>query len=373
MKNGVSARLIQLRGSLAPEEPGARGFERVARNPDCTRLRALVMAGINPSTAATKVYGEPIREGQSPFAIAIGNRFDRVVTENGAAVLLELYRAHEKLDITECKVSILPDLVPLGSPKDAQHVMARRRDLTRQLFAQKLKGDPKAPNIIVKPRIPVTLLGLDHDIEPDALVARDSDRFYRPIEIKSYPDRSGKTDPADVRSACRQAAVGIVAVRNIAGRMGAAMPELLVPAQGDLVLRVPGSMKATLRAMTLRGEVDSLERAIEEAPRNLDELETILPPGGSLDDADVLESIPNSYRASCKEHCALTQHCKTAAIACGDPTILGDFAREKLAAAGSISRALDLLRGTGAPPRTPSERALAEQLRDAFGEYRRAV
>jgi PD-(D/E)XK nuclease superfamily len=44
----------------------------------------------------------------------------------------------------------------------------------------------------VKPRVPVTLLGVPHDTEPDVLVASDADAFYRAVEIKSYPDRAGK-------------------------------------------------------------------------------------------------------------------------------------------------------------------------------------
>jgi hypothetical protein len=371
--NPVNARLARLRGSLQAEEPGARGFERVARNPDCTRLRALTIAGIDPATAAVQVYREPAREGQSPFALAIGNRFDRTLSEHGAAELLELYRKEGRLTTAECKVAIIPELAPIGSRRDMRHVMAVRQTITERLLEQKLRRDSKAPNIIVKPRVLVTLLGLDHGIEPDALVASDSELYYRPVEIKSYPDRAGKTEPADIRSACRQASVGVISLRNAVCRMGVRNPADLIPPVGDLVLRIPGSLKPTLRPMTLKGEVDSLERAIQEAPRNLDELEQILPSGSALDDAAVLESIPNSYRSSCREYCALAPHCKQAAVANGDPTILGDFARETLAAAGSVSRALDLLKGTGAPPRTPAEQALAEQLRDALHEYREAV
>jgi len=373
MNSSVDGRLARLRGSLPVDEPGARGFERVARNPDCTRLRALTIVGIDSATAAVQVYGEPAREGQSPFAIAIGNRFDRAMAENGAAELLELYRTAGRLTTEECKVVIVPDMVPIGSRRDLKHVMAVRQTITQKLLEQKLRRDPKAPNIIVKPRVLVTLLGLDHGIEPDVLVASDSDAFYRPVEIKSYPDRAGKTESADIRSASRQAAVGVVALRNIACRMGVRDVAALVPALGDLVLRIPGALKPTLRPMTLKGEVDSLERAIQEAPSNLEELEEMLPAGSALDDPLVLESIPNSYRSSCREYCALAQHCKQAAVANGDPVVLGDVARETLAAAGSISRALDLARGTGAPPRTPAEQALAEQLREAMNEYREAV
>jgi hypothetical protein len=336
------------------------------------RLRALTIAGIDTATAAVQVYGEPAREGQSPFALAIGNRFDRAMAENGAAELLELYRSAGRLTTAECKVAIIPDLAPIGARRDLKHIMAVRQTESQKLMEQKLRKDPKAPNIIVKPRVLVTLLGLDHGIEPDALIASDSDPFYRPVEIKSYPDRAGKTEPADIRGACRQAAVGVVALRNVVYRMGVRNAEALIPACGDLVLRIPGALKPTLRPMTLKGEVDSLERAIHEAPSNLEELEQLLQ-GGALDDPAVLESIPNSYRSSCKEYCALAQHCKQAAVASGDPAILGDFARETLAAAGSISRTLDLIRGTGAPPRTPGEQSLAEQLREAVTEYRKAV
>src|SRR5205823_11565237 len=102
------------------------------------------------------------------------------------------------------------------------------------------------------------------------------DTFYRPVEIKSYPDRDGKTDATDVRGACRQAAVAVVALRGVAARAGASDVDSLVPARGDLVLRTPGSYRPTLRPMPLEREVDSLERALQEAPRNLGETEALL-------------------------------------------------------------------------------------------------
>lgn len=369
MTTDIEKRLSRLRGNLPAEEPGARGLERVARNPDCTRLRALTIAGITPASAAVAIYGEPAREGQSPFALAIGNRFETFLMQDGAANLLNLYREEGRLTVAECKVVVVPDLAPGTTPTS----MARRRTETERLFKLKLRGSPKAPNLIIKPRIPVRLLGIDHDTEPDALVAADGDRFYRPVEIKSYPDRDGKTDAADIRSACRQAAVGGVSLRHALDRFGVRGAEQLVPSVGDLILRAPGSMRPTLREMKLRGEVASLERAIGEAPKDLNELETMLPAGATLDDREVLDSISNAYRSSCREHCALAGRCKQAAIAAADPVVLGDSARELLAPAGTLSRAVDLLQGRGAPPRTPAEQAVAERLRESFLEYRKAV
>src|SRR5207244_3916608 len=107
----------------------------------------------------------------------------------------------------------------------------------------------------------------------------------------------------------------------------------LVPSNGDLVLRIPGSYNARLTAMALRGEVASVERAIDEAPRNLGELERLLAEigaGATLSDPSVLDRIPNRYLESCREHCAIAERCKQQALASGDPGLLGNAAREEL-------------------------------------------
>src|SRR5205807_7235349 len=75
---------------------------------------------------------------------------------------------------------------------------------------------------------------------------------------------------------------------KVTGVQTCALPILqsLVPARGDLVLRIPGAYRPTLRPMSLEGEVDSLERALQEAPRNLGETETLLlaiSPSAALD------------------------------------------------------------------------------------------
>jgi hypothetical protein len=304
--------------------------------------------------------------------LAAGNQFEHQLFKGGAARLLDLYQTHGRLTPREARLVIVPDVIPGTGPK----VMAQRRRLTQRLFRLKLDGDPTAPNLIVKPRIPLRLLGVDADIEPDLLVAADTKPFYRPVEVKSYPDRAGKTDPADVRSACRQAAVAVISLRQTLARLGVAAPEALVPSLGDLILRVPGSYQPTLRPMMLRGEGYSIECMINDAPYALDELERLLAgitPSASLDDPIALQAIPNHYVSSCREHCALAERCKQQAIATGDPVLLGDTAREELAVAGSLSRTLALLNTQGPAPSTAQERALHMRLHEALQEYERAV
>jgi hypothetical protein len=361
-------RVSRLRGALDAEEPGARGIERVARNPDCLRLRVLTIAGIKPATAVA-ILGGVDREGQSPFALTLGQRFERQLLQNGGANLLTLYRNLGHLSPTESKVIAIHEIAPGTGPADR----ARRQSETRRVLQAKLRGDPLAPNLVIKPRLTVSLVGVPHPIEPDFLLAADNDRFYRVGELKSYPDRGGKTDQSDIRSACRQAAVGVVALREALTQFGAHNVEELATADADLVLRVTGLFIPTLSRQAIRGEVDSILRAISDAPTNLDELEALLPPGATLDDPAILAAVPNHYRPSCKEHCGLWEQCRRQALSVRHPVVLGDMAAEKLAAAASIDRALDLMAGTGAPPRNAAEAALAQELQAAQAMLRRAV
>ena len=358
--------LARLRGTHKAEEPGARGIERVARNPDCLRLRALTIAGFTPASAAT-ILGVSPHEGQSPFALAMGKRFERRMLENGAANLFALYRDENLLSIQEAKIVAVDDLAPGSSPR----ALRRREQETRHLLQVKQQGDPRAANLILKPRLLVNLVGVSHAVEPDFLVAADADPFYRVGELKSYPDRGGKTNTADIRSACRQAAVGVVGLRQALRASGSNNPSVIALPGADLVLRVTGLFMPTLNRMTITGEVDSIERAIDEAPTSLDELEAMLPSDSSLDDAAVISQVPNNYRPSCKEHCAMWQHCRAQALEQRHPVILGDQAAELLAPAGSIDRALELMRGV--PPRNAAEATLADKLRTADHVFRRAM
>jgi hypothetical protein len=363
----ADVRVQQLRGALAGEEPGARGIERVARNPGCLRLRAVTIAGITPATAA-KLLGLEDREGQSPFALSLGQQFERRMLQNGAAEVLTLYRNSGRLGVTESKVVNLDELASGPSLKARR----RRESETLRLLRAKIAGDPAAPNLIVRPRLNISLVGVPHPIEPDYLVAADADRFYLPGELKSYPDRDGKTAPADIRSACRQAAVGAVALLQWLRSQGLD-PNLYQLDHADLVLRVTGLFMGTLRHMSIVSEIDSIQRAIAEAPTNLDELEDMLGAGASLDDPAVLGSVPNAYRSNCKEHCALWEHCREQALAARQPNVLGDVAAEQLAAAGSIDRAIELMTGTGAAPRNAGEANLARTLSTANEAFRRVA
>jgi len=362
-------RLEQLRGGLKRVGLGARGLEKLARNPSCRRAQAVTFAGSAPAQVVQAVYGEDPDDQQSPFALQAGNRFEARLLKSGAAALLAAYQETGLLAAGEDRVMVVPE----AHPGRDEATRARRRALTERLIRARLAGASDTPHLIVHPRLEVHLAGVPHEIEPDALVASGSDRFYRPVEIKSYPDRRGKTDPADLKAARRQVAVAVIALRQLVSRLGTADPTQIALSRGDLVLRVPGSMRAALSSMALRGEVFSLEQMVREAPAALIEILAAVPEGGTLDDRGVLEGIPNAWRDGCREHCDLAGICRRLAGDGCAPAVLGDGARESLAAAGSTDRALALLHGRGAAPSSPAERALRDRLHSALEELQTAV
>ena len=354
-----NARLARLRGGLAAVEVGARGIESVARNTACTRLRAIVIAGLTPSAVVQAVFNEG-GDTMSPFAMTLTQAFERRLLENGGSSLLTAYREKGLLTPTEVKITSVENVAPGDSAVARGH---RVRE-TQRLLDLKHAGDPRAPNLVLSPRLPIEIVGVSHAVELAYLVASDAELTYRVGVIKSFADRAGKTDKTDIRAACREAAVGTLALRqHIASRGGD--PEM-VPDKVDLVLRAPGSFSPRLFAqMRAESELASLIRALSTAPADLDEVERLLPPGGTLADPAMIDRLPNNYRSACKEHCALWERCRAHALMSGQPIVLGDLAAEQLAAAGSISRALDLWHGRGRAPENEAELTLMEALREA--------
>jgi hypothetical protein len=354
-----NARLARLRGGLAAVEVGARGIESLARNPACTRLRAIVTAGLTPSEVVKKVFNAE-GDAMSPFAMTLTQNFERRLLGNGGSSLLTAYREKDLLAPTEVKITSVEDVAHGERP------MARSRRVSETLRLLDLKhaSDPRAPNLILSPRMPLEIVGVVHPVKLAYLVASDREPTYRVGVIKSFADRGGKTDKSDIRAACREAAVGTLALRQHIARRGGD-PETVVD-RIDMVLRAPGSFNPRLfPAMRAESELASLIRALSTAPADLDEIERLLPANGTLADPVMIERLPNNYCSACKEHCALWERCRAHALAAGQPIILGDLAAEQLAAAGSIPRALDLLSGRGRPPDNEAEATLAEALRDA--------
>jgi hypothetical protein len=223
------------------------------------------------------------------------------------------------------------------------------------------------------------LLGVSYDVEPDVLVASSRDPFYRVAEIKSYVDRRGKTKPADISSACRQAAVGVYALSETVAGLAVANPVLYVPdipAVADVIMRKPQSMRAVLYAQPIESEYASVAAIPQMPPQDIAALEALLQsisPTATLSDRAVIDAIAIHYLDTCREHCPLYGYCKTRALEAGDPAVLDVRAREVLAPAGDLRRGYALREGTVTSYRSPEEEDLALRLREVDREWKEAL
>lgn len=254
------ALLARLRGGLVPAHPGARGLYHMTLNPGCVRLRVATAAGLSMRQVAD-ILGVKVREGQSLFALDRGTRFEERLYESGAARLLELFRAERGWPVADSRVLDLRDVAPLpgGSAEAAAAGLARRAAATQRALTAKAAGHPRAVNLLVQPVLLIQVVGVAYPIIPDVLAASSAEPFYLPGEVKSYPDRGSKTDPADVAAAARQAAVATVGLRQWATGTRTAG---LVGDQAHLVLARPGSLQPTLHTQSVRHEVAVLDRAL---------------------------------------------------------------------------------------------------------------
>lgn len=357
---------LAFRGKYKEVSVGARGIERMARNPECRRLFALTIAGISSRLAAEVAYRETIPEEQSPFAIRTGVQFETRLFGTKGEEIIRLYLEAGRLQPGEGSVAGVKDSLPWRCEKNDPG----RVEESLVFLGKKIDGDPAAPSLILQPRIPISIGGIPRVIEPDALFASPRDRFYRPVEIKSYSDREGKTSSSDLRNACRQTAVTVIALRQFVYARGVD-PEL-IEASGDLILRKAGYFSARLRPMTLKSEVATIQRLLDSVPGRLEETKEVLSRVGArtLDTKKALDALHTNYVDGCKDHCALAIHCREEARACHDPALLGSKIREVLLAAGNLERVLQLLRGTGDPPKNEAEMSLAHQLQNAYAAYR---
>ena len=337
---------------LERESLGARGVEHFARNTSCLRLGALTILGVSPAQAVEVLYGDQSLEGQSPFAMHVGNRFEALVFDDDARLLIELYVREGRLKSHD--VNIL-DVAAAHSGTTSES-LAERRTLTLETLEGLRTSPSDEATLLIHPRLHLEFLDQTIDIEPDAILVMPKTSELYPIEVKSYADRDGYTSASSVRGACRQAAVGIAALRQELG--------VDVAARVDLILRQPTKFAPTLRPMKLDGEVESIERAVEQAPALQQSILELLDEDElNVRERDQLELLPNHFCEECKEHCALAPLCKREAFQAGDAASLGGQAREALRATGSIPTAWALLRGERAPE-SDEEALLLKQLRN---------
>ncbi|MGQ4383157.1 hypothetical protein [Streptomyces sp. SAS_270] len=381
-------RLAELRGpSVPPKALDARALAALAANPGCDRRALLDGAGVD-KTVLAGALGSPSGFGQSQFAFMRGNAFEARVKADGGAELLRL--VHERLDPgAEPPVSgTVPDLTAVGPEGRAARTALALREATAV----------GGWTLLDHPMLALDVAGSPAFLEPDAVVVHP-DGSWTVVEIKSFPMLDGSADPAKVGAAARQSAVYVLALEEVAGRLGAT-PATPASAEAEaeasqgrsaqggapvpvvrhrilLVCPKDFSNLPTASAVDIRKQRSVTRRQLARLTR-VEDIADALPAGTcfapDLPAAELtaaVESVPATYAPECLAACELAFHCRERSRADGAVTSLGRSLRAELGGLTTVGDVLAAAHGETGDPSDPAVAALrraaelrAEALRD---------
>jgi hypothetical protein len=361
-----------LRGSLRHSAIDARRVTMAAKNASCVRLRAMVMAGVDPNAVARDVFGMPENSQQSGFALRQGNAFEQAQARNGAARLLKALQESNILGPTDVRVLDLGQLPGVTSPNRFLRARAQRRASaeTDRAIRTKDAGNADAPNVILQAHLPLPLgdNGEEAIVRPGVLIARSAEVMYRVAEIKSFPALRHLTDEKDVASAAAESGVYAIALETALQRSGSTKK---VPLDAALVFRKPGGFNAEPTLQCIARDIETARRMLDQRPRSLREVESILGPGQTLDTQPSIMKLPANFIGGCRSFCPMWQVCLNEGRRQGSPSVLGKDVEEAVGALGNTKRALELL--NGAAPANDLEREIQRRLVAYRKELRESV
>ncbi len=347
-----------------------RRLDQFIANPNC---HANVLSAVHdiPMDRVAAAIGVDATFGQSPFAIARGQIFERLLFENEAARLRkELVRARVLpsnawgfVDLRFKKVG-----GPLASLDESKTEFEK---LLRQWSTFSDEQRLGIPSIVAAPTLQIP----GRAILPDGLFAVDvvtvhpalrPDRITVRIgEIKVYPDRGGFTDSGELSSTRAQAGIYLHAMQ-LAVREYGVQDTIGVARDGFLVLSHTGSNFPSIRAKEdLRFQADRASRAFErlrEAAAQALPLDAAEGKEVPPDRLRVIQDAPKSYCDACLAFCELADHCHARALAGQEPAALGQEVSRLL---GSIplDRAEALLAGND--PKNDAEKDFCRRAAEA--------
>lgn len=336
-------------------------FEQWAKNPTCDANTLSAVHNVRLDKAA-EAAGIDASFGQSPFALARGNRFEAGLFVDGAE---KLRKALERKNaLPEGSSGFLDTRLKLNGGTRVTTVdqaLVETQDWLRRIAA-----DPSsAESIVAAPMIKIPK-GV---ILPEALLIIDAVTVAMTAggralitvgEIKVFPDRGGHTDPEQLASARAQAGVYRHALELAVASLQLA-DRVEVAADGFLVFTWPGSNSPSIRTR------ENITYQAIRAQRGFNRLEEVAQSIVRDDDfaADdptlirrVLEA-PTDYSEACLAFCDLAPRCHQRAVVADDPIILGGEVK-RLLGETTISRALDLMGGV--EPSDDREADLQRQL-----------
>jgi hypothetical protein len=295
--------------------------------------------------------------GQSPFAIARGQAFERSLYRTGGRAM---YQALRDAAVVPDTASGLADF-RLRLNGGRLHRLDEALSQTAELFKDVVAGGERfgRPWLVAGAtvRVPGGVMLPEAILVLDALVIDWARTLPRLIvgEIKTYPDRAGYTDSKELATARAQAGVYVHGLRLVVAELGLS-DALDVATQGFLILTRPGFNRPSVRA----GE--DLRFQSERARRGFALLRDAaegLPKGSGRAGIDEIRGAEINYSETCVAFCDRASVCREKALKAGSGAVLGDDVSRFLGSVG-LQRAVELMEG--AKPTTPAERDLQRRI-----------
>lgn len=320
-------------------------FEQWAKNPTCGANTLSAVHNVRLDAAARAIGLTP-SFGQSPFAIARGNRFEAGLFVDDAS------RLRSELERKRClpeKSSGFLDLRLRMNGGASITSVDQALEETEVWLKELAAGTREYASIVAAPmiRIPKGVILPEALLIIDVVTVQDSSEAVRIQvgEIKVFADRGGHTEPGQLATARAQAGVYRHALTLTVASLGLS-DDIDVASDGFLVFTWPGS-----NAPAVRPNEDLSYQAIR-AERGFIRLEEVAQSVVRDDDfsADnptlvrrVLEA-ETDYSEACLSFCDLAPRCHEQAVADDDPIVLGGEVKRVLGDT-TLTRALELMDG----------------------------
>jgi hypothetical protein len=309
--------------------------------------------------------GFPARFGQSPFAIARGTAFEARVKADGCAELLRLLRGVLGAGLDSAGYTDLDAADDVEDP-DLRHARARTA-LTA--------GTTTDAALYDHPLLRLRLAGRDVYLEPDLVALRHHGK-YHVVEVKSFPVVDGRADPAKVAAAATQAAVYVLALRDLLGRPDAVSHEIVLVCPENFSNRPVAVTVDVRRQLTvLAHQIARLVRVESILAGLPDDLTLDLRPDSDgtttrppAELVKALGAIDARYSPGCLQACELAYFCRDESRR-GTAT-LGIGVREDLGGVETVDEVLGL--AGGCVPPDPDRAEVAAMLRTVGRVYAEA-
>lgn len=338
---------------------GSTALVRLAGNPRCEILGAMVMQPGSEKRFFERVVGEPCdREfGERQSSKRRGAQFERNAFAGDARLLREAFAPMLGAVADNLTVRNLTDEYP-GTKDDAR--IARLR-ITRGILSDALAGR-SAPDIIIQPQL---LLPTQPGpkpyffIAPDLLVRARETGIYLPGDLKSFVVRENELAASDLSRVRLQLGAQSLALQHEYHRLD---PSIVVPPQGTLLFSKPNGLAPHApRVEDIGGAVEAVRIGVTAFLRHRARIDGLR--AGAEPYTVVADLVPH-FVDNCLSSCVMAQWCRQRVAQRASD--MGDSAGRVLSDM-SMDRLLDLL--AGATPADANEAVVAEHLRTLAAQH----